>query len=460
MKTFTKIGAAVAALLGTSSAFALNLADTNAAPVQLVVAGASAARDSFLYLLAVEIADPASLTIYQSSNANFRAVSGTLKTGTTSDPVGSVGRVLADRGIAGQNFTVYYRAEGGSIWGPGSIVAKQLNPAFTGIKAVDTTLPAWAGVTAVTPTPSYFGVAIPTFNATIAYNIDADSDSSGFLSDKQTQYGVSDVEPAMFTSTNWLPNTNTKFPAYSAAIGSALTALPKTALFGQTFGFIVSNQGPAAGLTNLSKQQLTSIFTSGGFVNWNKIPGLASGAIFKARREPGSGTQASAAAYLAGVNTGRSSYTFVVDNGNTIREFTSTGALNNYVGSQGATIPPAGQSAIGLAVVANPAPTGTHFVNIDGVAPDRLNVQNGTYDFAFELTTQIASGTAGNSLALAQSIDILGARAASVPDLISVFAIPSATNVPGSSVPGTVGGNRPVANGTRSGNSALPFKAQ
>ncbi len=47
MKNF-KIAAAVsAALMCSSGAFALNQADTAAAPTQLVVAGASAARDNF-----------------------------------------------------------------------------------------------------------------------------------------------------------------------------------------------------------------------------------------------------------------------------------------------------------------------------------------------------------------------------------------------------------------------------
>ena len=447
-KTFSKIAVAVAAVLGTSSAFALDIAGTNAAPVQLVAAGSSAARDAFIYLAAVELTNNnGTVNIYRNQNTNFLAISGTLRT-YTGDPVADpIGKVLSDKGISGQNFTLYYRAEGGSVWGPGSIVA-QNSGAITGIRALDTTVAGFPAPSNVNFTIGSSVLSIPTSTVNTNYVIADDSDSSGFLTNKATQYGLSDVEPGMFTDTNYpTAAITTKLPAYTQAVGTALTQLPKTVLFGQSFGFIVNDAGTITGaLTNLTKQQLTAIFSTGGYANWNKIPGLASGAIQKGRREAGSGTQAAAASYLLGVNTSKSSYSFVVAGG-PVQQFTSTGGLNTFVGTT--------NNAIGLAVYASPAPLGTHFVTINGVSGDRVNVQNGTYDFAYELTSTIAAGTAGNSLALAQAIDILAARAGSIPDLPSVFAIPSATNVPGSTVNG-----RPVAVGTRGGNSALPFQGK
>ncbi len=108
--------AVVAALGGMNAAHALNVADTVAAPVQLTAAGASAARDSFLAELANSVCVAGTLNAYRATPTalqDFRAYSCTITAG------GTVGGLFTT--AAGQNATIYYRAEGGSGWGPSSI---------------------------------------------------------------------------------------------------------------------------------------------------------------------------------------------------------------------------------------------------------------------------------------------------------------------------------------------------
>ena len=108
-----KISAAVcAALMGSSGAFALTQAQTAAAPLQLVVAGSSAARDTFQNEFAA-LCQPTTVNNYQVTSTNapdFRAYSCTL---LNAAPVPS--------GIRNTNTTIYYRSEGGSVWECSSI---------------------------------------------------------------------------------------------------------------------------------------------------------------------------------------------------------------------------------------------------------------------------------------------------------------------------------------------------
>ncbi len=66
---YPQITAAIVTALAASSAHALNVADTIAAPVQLVAAGASAARDSVASLLQSAVCTSGSLTAPRRASA-------------------------------------------------------------------------------------------------------------------------------------------------------------------------------------------------------------------------------------------------------------------------------------------------------------------------------------------------------------------------------------------------------
>lgn len=443
MNRFSKLALAVATTLSVTPAFALDQASTNAAPTKLVAAGASAARDAFLLMFATEICQAGTVDVFRASpttDQDFRAYSCTLK------PSAGAGSVPELGTVGGTNATLYYRSEGGSAWGPASIVARQLNGSFPGVKSLDTT-GACTGPTAVNYTIGSTVLSLPTWNCAVSgYNLSTDGFTSGALVDKLTQFGVADVEPKMFISSNY--PSSTKFPQpYAAAFGTALKALARQTGFGQSFGILASNLGTNTGaLTDITKQQATAIFSNGGYTNWNKIPGLPGGPITKVRREPGSGTQVAASAYLVNANCG-DSYQFVVDNGTTVFERGTTSSLESTVAATA--------DSVSFNVYKNPAPAGTHYLTINGVSGDRANVQAGTYDFAYELTLTQQPGLSGSSLAFAGALTAVSKKASLVPDAVSVFAIPSATNVPGSTVAG-----RPVARASRNGNSCLPFQGK
>lgn len=452
MSKVSKIALAVASALGGGSAMALDQAATNAAPTQLVAAGASAARDSLLLVVANELCQAGTLDVYRATpttNQDFRAYSCTL---VVDDGVsGSVGNTLGLNGVAGTNATIYYRAEGGSVWGPGSIVARQLNGSFPGIKSLDTTQACNAPVNTNYTIGNTTLTAIPTRNCPVSgYTFTTDNFTSGALVDKNTQFGVSDVEPKMFAGTNLGWPQSSKFPTYSSTIGQALKDLPKDTAFGQTFGFFINTTGTSGALTDISPAQATAIFTQGGYANWNKIPGLPSAAIKKARREPGSGTAAAVNAFVANTNCG-DALSVVVAGGN-VQEFSTTADLNAYVSST--------PEAIGYGVYTTSPPANTRFLTLNGVTGDRQNAADGKYELAYELTTQKATdatvlvpGTP--SAGLATALQTILKRAATAPDNVSVFAVPSATNVPGTTV-----SNRPVARASRNGNSCLPFQGK
>src|SRR5262245_6269581 len=116
MKNLKICAAVTAAMMMSSGAFALDQAGTAAAPIQLVVAGASAARDTFQAEFQA-LCQAGTINLYRAlptTNQDFRAYSCTL---LNAAPVPAA--------IRGLNAAVYYRAEGGSGWGPGSIAKVQ-----------------------------------------------------------------------------------------------------------------------------------------------------------------------------------------------------------------------------------------------------------------------------------------------------------------------------------------------
>jgi hypothetical protein len=437
------VALAVAAALGTGSAFALNQAATNAAPTQLVAAGSSAARDAFLSIFASEVCVAGTVDVYKSSTGDFRAYSCHLKDSVAQPDLGTV---------ANTDAVIFYRAEGGSAWGPVSIATN------TAVKALDTTstfgTPAAANYVIGTTTLS---LNTYTCTASAAYAISSDTGGTGCLVDKATGLGVADVEPKMFNTPNYPGGgaTTTKFPAMSPAILSSLQGLTAAKGFGQVFGILLNNSGAATGgITNLSKSDVTALL-SGAYSDWSQTVnngGTAfnvAGAVTVARREPGSGTQVITSSYF--LNTGcADGYNFVAVPANQM--FPTGGGIESFVNTTA--------NSMGISIYKNPAPTGTHFVSINGVAPSAQNAALGTYDFAAELTLAKASGLAGNALTFADALVKFASKHALVPPTVPAnFVIPGGVAANPKSLPFTAN-EAPTAMSSRTGNTCKPFQGQ
>jgi hypothetical protein len=442
--------AVVAALGGMNAAHALNITDTVNAPVQLVAAGASAARDSFLAELNASVCQPGTLTAYRATPTglqDFRAYSCTVVAG------GVVGPLFG--AAAGQNATVYYRAEGGSGWGPASIATS------TTIQSLVVDNRCVANGTINTPSG-----AVPLFDCAVSgYQLSTDNVTSG-LTRRATQLGVSDEEPNMYTDANYPGVASTRFPPFNATVRGQLNGLPRTVGFAQVFGVLLSNNGPTATITSLTPAEVSAIY-SGSITDWastvNPTTGAknASGPITVVRRENGSGTQVAAAQQFLGTLACQpTALTFVTD-GPDADSATCTGAnpsggvntdgvLERGTTSDLEACINFNPGAIGPNVFKGTAPTGTHYAQINQIAPSKYNAAKGTYNYWYELTLQKQPGLAGLPNAMASGLISVSQRLASTPATDSAMALPNQFNAPVTPVVNT---GVPTSLATRSGNS-------
>jgi len=436
---YSKVGAAVALALAASSAYAIPPATVGAVANRLTVAGASAARDSFI----LAVLDPtegicaSAIDIYRAtptSGQDFRAYTCHLKT-------------LASLGsVSNTDVVIFYRSEGGSAWGPVSIATNtqvmRLNPG-----------PACVAATA--PISGFTTWDCPV----TGYAISTDTGTGAIVKDT-VELGVSDVEPKLFQATNYpSPNPTTVFPAFNGTVAANLRGLAYTTGYSQIFGVILNTTGSgSSAVNNLSKQDVQAIFT-GAYSDWSQVPRqdnsgfYPAGEIIVCRREPGSGTQASAAQYFLGVGCGAPSRTFITDSvaglGDRVQENSTTSGEEACVNSNA--------NAIGINVLKTTPISGAanvKYVSIDGVAPSVQAAALGQYQEFYELAFTKRPGLTGTDNALADGIISVSRNAATVPTNPSTFAIPGAgaANIP--NVP--ISTADPVGLGTRSGDSCRP----
>jgi len=426
-----------AALAGTTSAFALNPTVTAAIPADhtLIVAGASAARDAVEAIFNdTRVCVAGTVTRFRASASNtpdLRAYSCTLATGTP----------YFNDSVEGDNVVVYYRSEGGSVWGPGAI-AKNVPVARLVVNANCT----------LSESPNY----ICAVNGYTLSN-DGTVGATGNITRTAVQLGVADLEPTMFVGANW-PEPGTQLGNQPSA--NALAALPAVPVFGQTFGVIVPT---GSNITNLTTQDITSIFT-GNYGDWSQVRGSnTSGPITICRRERGSGTQTGAEVFFNGANCSPAALSFVhsTDNppifGNTVIENSTSGSLATCVVNN--------PGSIGIAV-ANTAPTNTKFVTIDGIPANHNTAATGQYPYWFEATMTKASGLVATVGLLADGLIAAVQDDGSVPNVLSAFALSglgpiSAPNVP--SITAAEQPTRPIAlarRGSTAGNSCQKPQAQ
>jgi len=411
MRKQLTVAAAVAAALASTGAFALNEAGTAGAQITLIVSGASAQRDAFNNELK-KLCNNAGATDFDTYSADdgnsatsedFRVYSCTLDSNADNANV--------PVGIQNQTVAVYYRSEGGSVYGVGPLLST--NPTFaTGVKRIL--------VNTATPC-SNPGVTGSHTCPIVGYSLTSDSDatSPSRLDTEPTDLGISDVEPKQFTGANWpvfgtsvLGNAPT--PAQLSSLNSSAQATT-----GTVFGILVSNSGPTAGLTNISREAVSSIF-SGVVTDWGSVDdgagnALAAGPITVCRREPGSGTQVAASIYFTGTGCSSAPLTFLADPA-AIENSTST-QMNTCVAQSG---------AIGFRNVGS-NPTGAHFVQLDGQDATKKNAALGRYQFNFEATSQKRTGLAGTKLTLANTLISFAQKQAALNTALndSTFALPT-----------------------------------
>lgn len=416
MRTFSKIAMAVAASLTGGAAFALP--PTTAFDVKLVVAGSSAFRDPFKTELQALCSDTIDAYATQSGGPDFKAYTCTLNSS-------------AGTGLNGLKAIVYYRSEGGSVWG--AVTAHKTLASGTSVNRLDISS-ACTGPVSNVYTCSVTG-----------YDLLTDASVTNLALDK-VGLGIADVEPAMFVNDN--------LPAVPTAVAVA-NRPSATKLAGQAFAVYANS---SLGLTSLSKQTLTSIF-SGAITDWSTVPNAAgtgfvtatSTPIVICKRDVGSGTQVGADIYFNGTNCLSGSVPFAASS---LPLNNSTGAETTCIGSA------ANPGAIGYAAIQNSVPSGTSIINLDGITPSRVNAANGTYGYWFELvaakpTTYPADVAGTPSLAkggtLATTLMNRVKAAATVPASPnnSIFALPGGSN----SIALPVSSSNPVGIGSRGGNS-------
>jgi ABC-type phosphate transport system substrate-binding protein len=193
--------------------------------------------------------------------------------------------------------------------------------------------------------------------------------------------GVSDVEPTLLAGENYPTNNLT---GDNTSLGSGLSTtqlgtIAATPVLQQIFGVIASSNAASLvtkNLTNISKQTVTGIL-SGKYTNWNQTPegGGIAAPITICRRDPGSGTQTITSVFYLNVTCGKASplesaLASKKGNGALVQTYATTGDVQACVGST--------PDAFGPSVFGG-NPVGGHFLTVDGVAMSQPNVLNGTY---------------------------------------------------------------------------------
>lgn len=444
MRNFSKLAVGVAMALAGSSAFAA--IDFNTAfGVKLTVAGSSAFEGTFLSEMGPTLCSDTPVQFLSGSGVHLRAYGCTLKTSiTTSD--GTVWSFPANT-----TALIYYRAEGGSVYGVGP-VAKNIT---------EQRLKVDSGCS---------GAASPFTCSVTALNLTTDVATGAQAESKAVQLGVSDLEPAMFTGENWPTGGFLGNAPTTTELGNISSITPT---IGQVFAVYVNSGIPGAsgGSINLTKEAVSGIF-AGSLTNWNKVPkadgtGYVSSTSLPVKiclRDIGSGTQTGASLFFNGMTCSSAAKKFATTGG--LARNASTGAETGCIGTNA--------GAIGYAAIQQALPSSTALVSIDGVAPDPIAAAKGQYDYWYEATfnsgaalntdegplanQNAVNGVSSNAAALAAimiddlvkstTAPVIGTAAGQTESVISLGNAQNPIVVP-------VSTTNPVATGTHFGNSCF-----
>jgi hypothetical protein len=367
------IAAAVAAALGASAA--ANADSCSAPTYKLYVAGSSAAKASFQTALANDLFVANSEVSYSSSNGDFEAFCGPVKSGN------GAGLTALATAIA------FYRAEGGSVVGALPIVSGKA------IKFLDLT---GSGCN-VAASPTVTGVPTTTGSSATVGTTDG---WGGCVTTHGVEMGVTDLEPTVFYASAGNYPTAYSTSVFGTANTTQLGALTIAPLFSQVFGIAVNTSGINGGSTgqavNLSKETVANIL-NGSYTDWSAVPSASGGAVSNVsapitiiNREAGSGTRTGASIYFLGDEC----TTFPAT-------LSDPGPVDYYATSDelkaAGTVP----GSISYASIDNLEPNGTKYPNLtmaslSGVTPSNLAAATGQYDYWFEATA-VQGNTTGTT---------------------------------------------------------------
>ena len=326
--------------------------------------------------------------------------------------------------LEGTDILVYYRAEGGSVWG--------VVPVATGAKIQHLVIPNPASVPAgeeacklyatgvvqdngVT-SPIHSGssadghhyicsVPMPLYNTNgattapsgskpgwwlpydnyVGTNLPTYPDAVDLACDVPMTFGMSDVEPAALSGTNYPKNyKECGGGSYGLSPPSAVSTVTTTPLLQQMFAILTDTSGSAtSAITTLSRQSINGIF-SGQYTNWSQVPESGvSAPITVCRRDPGSGTETMSSIYFGNVYCGSASTLeaqtpFAAGNvingtilGPGILQFATTGDVQACVG--------ANANSIGISSWSSSAPSGAKFIAVDGETPSQTALLTGAW---------------------------------------------------------------------------------
>jgi hypothetical protein len=409
----TTIAAAVAAVLGTSSAFAL---PTNATiDITILQTGSSAVQPAIQQVW-TDFCVAGTLTTYVSSDgASFFDYSCTLK---------SVSPIPAS--AQGKNMLYEETTAGGSVQGVNPVALSQ-GHLYNGLAGC-----ASAASGTVTCTTNGDSTAIP-------------------------DVGISDVEPKMFVA----PNLAT---GQAALTSGQLGNLHVDGLFQQVFQVAVGASAHSAGVTNITSSQVASVI--GGLItDWHTIDqSVAAGTkIAVCLRTPGSGTQAGAnALFLA--NPCSPAGAIGVGTTPNITFNSSTGILKNCLNHTLATNVHPGWE-LGILGLADGPKSGDTYtgVSIDSVAANAANAATGAYKYLVESTLQYR--TSENITTLPGSLIVALHTILSTPSSLATVnsGLPApafnAEQAPPAIAPSLpYAASNPVEWGSRGGSTCAPFQ--
>ena len=230
-------------------------ASNPAVPHEVIYLSGATAPDNFLQDIATSIFT-GTPTYYENRNGadrDFRAFAGTVAAGLP---------------LAGQRVLFIKRSRGGSVWG--------VNPVARAQKVFTINVNACSAGAGTTGSPficDAFGIDPGNPGATGLGN-------TGFVPD----FGVSDVEPAMFKEPLNTENDQLQLDASETA------RVPGIAVNSLMMGIVATNAVPAT--TTLTRAAYGSMLQ--GFIDdWSKVDSTLSGPVVVCRRVEGSGTQTS-----------------------------------------------------------------------------------------------------------------------------------------------------------------------
>jgi hypothetical protein len=254
-------------------------------------------------------------------------------------------------------------------------------------------------------------------------------DNSGFLGAETfscttqakrhaTEIGVSDVEPGKFSIAFGNLATSANVTSEWKSTPSDPKDLPQATIFAQPFVIAATDAAIAAGITNLSHDQLAAVL-SGEVATWDRLGFASTEPVFVCRRTPGSGTQATFNARVSGRGCGNLSFLQQTTVGTQL-DFSPNILENNTTGAVKACLVAADNAnprrlAIGILGSENVADEldwdiinynsvdvwtlgepGSVDGKVDNLYEDRIIT--GSYDLYVESTVQHRAGLAGTPL--------------------------------------------------------------